>query len=327
MKKKSFIILFVMFLTLIGFGALQKASVARAATLGQQLLQPEDGWQRIDDMDKNFAYTNLVTIDPNNFYYNSTVHVDSNRDKAEGKINFKFYGTKLRIIAERYTMKYTFSQHKIKIDGQLYDIYDLPNVVSQSIVYEIQNLQSGVHDVEIITSMNNQFAFDAIDIDKDGHLMQSSITLDKTSIDLPVGDTQKLNATTTPAGLEITWISSNPGVVGVDDKGNVTAIGEGQATITAQITGTDIKATCVVNVTKASTGKAILSISLANGNTKEYDVTMTKVNDFIKWYTDRDKGNIAYSPIYTFDKTINPYKSVKEYIVHDQIVSFEVREY
>jgi uncharacterized protein YjdB len=327
MKKKSFIILFVMFLTLISFGALQKASVASAATVGQQLLQPEDGWQRIDDTDSKFLYTNMKYMEDfsEDYYYNQVTHYDN--QKQSGKVNFKFYGTKLRIISSRYTLKSTYSGHKIKVDGQLYDIIQLPDIKPQIIVYEIVNLPLKIHDVEVVSADNNVFCFDAIDIDKDGYLIQSSITLDKTSIDLPKDALQKLTATTTPVALGITWTSSNTGVATVDENGNVKAIAEGQATITAQITGTDIKATCVVNVTKANTGKAILSISLTNGNTKEYDVTMDKVNDFIKWYTDRDKDKSDFSATYTFDKTINPYKLVKEYIVHDQIVSFEVREY
>jgi len=52
---------------------------------------------------------------------------------------------------------------------------------------------------------------------------------------------------------------------------------------------------------------------------------MEEVNKFINWYEERSNGK--GSTLYSFDKKFNPYTSVKEYIVHDKIVSFKVREY
>ncbi len=52
---------------------------------------------------------------------------------------------------------------------------------------------------------------------------------------------------------------------------------------------------------------------------------MAEVNKFINWYEERARGK--GSALYSFDKKLNPYTSVEEYIVHDKIVSFEVREY
>ncbi len=68
-----------------------------------------------------------------------------------------------------------------------------------------------------------------------------------------------------------------------------------------------------------------MSISLVNGATKEYDVSMQEVEKFINWFEERSNGKGP--SLYSFNKKINPYKTVKEYIVHDKIASFEVREY
>lgn len=157
------------------------------------------------------------------------------------------------------------------------------------------------------------------------------ITLDKTSMDLIEGSSEKLTATVLPedtTNKKVIWSSSDESIAKVDENGNVTGIKEGQAIITAKVENTDLTATCEVNVSKLveeNKNNAILSISLVNGATKEYDVSMEEVNKFINWYEERANGK--GSALYSFDKKLNPYTSVKEYIVHDKIVSFEVREY
>nr|WP_154219897.1 Ig-like domain-containing protein [Clostridium botulinum] len=158
-----------------------------------------------------------------------------------------------------------------------------------------------------------------------------SISLDKTSMDLIEGSSDNLNAKVLPedaTNKKVVWSSSDEKIAKVDENGKVTAIKEGQVTITAKVEGTDLTATCKVNVTKKveeNKNNAILSISLVNGATKEYDVSMQEVEKFINWFEERSNGKGP--SLYSFDKKINPYKTVKEYIVHDKIASFEVREY
>lgn len=78
-----------------------------------------------------------------------------------------------------------------------------------------------------------------------------SITLDKESITLFEGETEQLTATVLPADAEdktVTWTSSDNSVATVDGNGLVTAVAEGNATITA--TNTTLSATCAVTVKK-----------------------------------------------------------------------------
>lgn len=79
----------------------------------------------------------------------------------------------------------------------------------------------------------------------------TGLTLDKKSLNLEYGKTAKLNATVTPPDSTdtVTWSSDKPEVATVEN-GQVTAEGIGSATITA--TAGNQKATCKVNVTKAS---------------------------------------------------------------------------
>ncbi|WP_068984421.1 Ig-like domain-containing protein [Lysinibacillus xylanilyticus] len=151
-----------------------------------------------------------------------------------------------------------------------------------------------------------------------------SITLDRNVLELLEGSQDKLIATVTPDTAKVIWSSSDESIATVDQDGNVTALREGEAIITAKIENTDITATSTVIVKKPinDSSNAILSITLVNGITKEYDVTNKVLNDYLKWF-DSAQGKSTFK----FSKTISPYKKVTEYIVHDKIASFEVREY
>nr|WP_084315242.1 Ig-like domain-containing protein [Clostridium hydrogeniformans] len=157
------------------------------------------------------------------------------------------------------------------------------------------------------------------------------IKLNTDNLNLLEGDSDKIIATVLPkdaTNKKVTWSSSDESIATVDQEGNVKALKVGQATITAKLDGTELTATCKVNVTKPvieNKNNAILSISLVNGATKEYDVSMEEVDKFINWFEERANGKGPAT--YAFNKKISPYKTVKEYIVHDKIVSFEVREY
>ena len=81
----------------------------------------------------------------------------------------------------------------------------------------------------------------------------TDISLDKTELELAVGQTYTLSATVSPANAtakNVTWISSDPDVVSVH-KGEVTAVSKGQATIIAYSSDGSKSAACLVNVTAA----------------------------------------------------------------------------
>ena len=79
----------------------------------------------------------------------------------------------------------------------------------------------------------------------------TAITLNTTSITLQtIGATSQLTATTTPAGGNVTWSSSNTSVATVSSTGLVTSVAYGSATITA--TAGSVSATCSVVVAQAT---------------------------------------------------------------------------
>ena len=76
-----------------------------------------------------------------------------------------------------------------------------------------------------------------ITVKQAGRIAVTSIELNKTSLTLKEGESETLSATVKPDNATdktVTWTSSNAGVASVDAAGNVSAIKEGTAIITAQ---------------------------------------------------------------------------------------------
>lgn len=82
--------------------------------------------------------------------------------------------------------------------------------------------------------------------------LASSITLDKTEVSFKANETVTLTPTILPAtttNTSVEWTTSDAKVAIVDANGEVTAIGVGEATITATTTdGSNLSASCVVTV-------------------------------------------------------------------------------
>ncbi len=76
----------------------------------------------------------------------------------------------------------------------------------------------------------------------------SSLNLDKTNITILEGREEQITATTDPAGIGVTWVSSDTKVATVDETGKVTGIKPGQVTITAATIWGGLSATCAVTV-------------------------------------------------------------------------------
>ncbi len=151
------------------------------------------------------------------------------------------------------------------------------NASGASYKYSIKNVTTGETTfIEVITLNTNEYTFIGLTINNE-YIIQvelitsegtdiketstikteppkvTSITLDKTNIDLVKGGTDIITATILPetaTDKTLTWTSSNEAVVTVDDSGNITAVGEGVAIIT--VTSNEVNtvtATCNITVT------------------------------------------------------------------------------
>lgn len=299
-----------------------------SAVVGNVLKKPEIGWKRYDDTNPLIIKNKMVfQSQPSRAYKNG----QSQNNSIGTYFKFDFIGTKFRIIDAPYQNR--DKNTKVIIDGELVDYYSSYTASTthwQTLVYEKDGLANTKHTVLIEKSDDNSFlALDAIDVY--GKLLApgevpnvESITLDKNALELLEGSQDKLIATVTPDTAKVIWTSSDESIATVDQNGNITAISEGTAIIIATIENTDISATSTVIVKKPDNAfsSAILSITLVNGITKEYDVTNAVLNNYLNWF-ESAQGTSTFK----FSKTISPYKKVTEYVVHDKITSFEVREY
>jgi uncharacterized protein YjdB len=122
----------------------------------------------------------------------------------------------------------------------------------------------------------------------------TGVTLNKTSLDMKVGDSETLTATVAPTeatNKAVTWKSSNESVATVDDNGKVTAVGDGEATITATTTDGEKTAECKVTVkaaTVAVTGVSLdqTSLELTVGDTETLTATVAPLdatNQNVTW--------------------------------------------
>jgi uncharacterized repeat protein (TIGR01451 family) len=278
---KKFSIMFVMVLAIIGIGMIQNGSAANAATVGQQLTSPENGWKRIDGTDSKFVYGRTFGVVGDGADYKS----NDNRSRSIDTMSFSFVGTKLRLID---VLNYDWSNNmSIIIDGVNYTTSMYRNSPQyQTIYFQKLDLQEGNHNVIIKSNVVGYWGIDCIDIDDAGYLVPygESVSLDKSLMNLNVGDFGQLTATTTPAGAQVTWKSSDTSIVTVDSTGKVTGVKEGQATITAT-TADGLTATCVVTVTKEnksiSLNKSATNLTIDDSET--LIATTTPAGISVKW--------------------------------------------
>ena len=130
-------------------------------------------------------------------------------------------------------------------------------------------------------------------IDQQGTIHVTSVSLDKTSLELTEGGTGTLIATVEPnnaTNKNVTWSTSNASIATVNN-GEVTAVSAGTATITATADGKS--ATCTVTVTAATvpvTGVTMnkTSTSLYVGDTETLTATVAPegaTNKNVTWST------------------------------------------
>lgn len=166
------------------------------ANIGEQLLQPESGMQRIDDTNLNFNYIGTGWNSKSNAagYSNLTRSLTSYK---EDYLEFFIYTSKLYILLSENT--YTSSNIKITIDDLEYTVNTSSTSAIFSKITHIEDFQTkGIHYVKIQTVNSGQLIFDAIDIDEDGYMCycddNGKLYYDVTPI---------MTSNTTPSGYEV----------------------------------------------------------------------------------------------------------------------------
>ena len=165
---------------------------------------------------------------------------------------------------------------------------DLPNWLTLNSDGTISGTPTAAGTYSFTVTATNDYGSDSkeftLTIDQQGTIHVTSVSLDKTSLELTEGGTGTLIATVEPnnaTNRNVTWESSNTSVATVDANGLVTAVSAGTATITATADGKS--ATCTVTVTAATvpvTGVTMnkTSTSLYVGDTETLTATVAPDN-------------------------------------------------
>ena len=138
---------------------------------------------------------------------------------------------------------------------------------------EGNNLPWDVSDGKYIYRINEDYTVEEVE----------GINLSKKEIKLASGENETITATLTEGTTgKITWESSAPDIVKVEN-GKITAVGgSGTATITAKVEGTEYQATCTVKIIQKITTITAGNIEMNIGDTQKINVTITPSEGLIE---------------------------------------------
>ena len=137
---------------------------------------------------------------------------------------------------------------------------DLPNWLTLNSDGTISGTPTAAGTYSFTVTATNDYGSDskefALTIDQQGTIHVTSVSLDKTSLELTEGETAQLTATVQPGNASnqtVTWSTSDASVATVEN-GVVRATGRGTATITVTTVDGSFTADCTVTVSRYSTG-------------------------------------------------------------------------
>lgn len=124
----------------------------------------------------------------------------------------------------------------------------------------------------------------------------TSVSLNKSTLDIKVGETATLTATINPTNAtnkNVTWESDNTQIATVDTAGKVTAIKEGTAKITVKTKDGNYTATCIVTVSKNDGTVWTDPSNIKFTVTEDFYLKVTGLKEDGKYYGFISNGKIA----------------------------------
>lgn len=253
--------------TVIGGDAFRTCTNIKHIVIPESVLTIEGAAFRESGLTEIVIPNTVQTLDGSAFYKCSeieTAHISDNIKKIEsnafeycGKLHTIYIGKSVTNIGNGAFL-YDF------ILSNIYSANPVPPTVtsdsfgeySYSMVPRTATVYVPMESVEAYKAANVWKEFNIVGYNFN-NILATGILLDKTSLTLTERQSEKLTATITPddaTDKKVLWESSNESVATVDEYGNVTAVTNGTATITATTTdGSDLSAECLVTVT-VSTG-------------------------------------------------------------------------
>lgn len=124
----------------------------------------------------------------------------------------------------------------------------------------------------------------------------TSVSLNKSTLDIKVGETATLTATINPTNAtnkNVTWKSDNTQIATVDTAGKITAIKEGTAKITVKTKDGNYTATCIVTVSKNDGIVWTVPSNIKFTVTEDFYLKVTGLKEDGKYYGFISNGKIA----------------------------------
>ncbi|MBU3090472.1 Ig-like domain-containing protein, partial [Clostridium gasigenes] len=212
---------------------------------------PEKGWKRFENANSNIKYVGAFVAGGEITYSTLPLSV-----AGETKVEFKFSGTKLRLIGAKST---NYSEELgCRIDGKEYIFTQKGQSKNKTVDLEVLNLENKIHEVEIYNVKLGSYGLvlDAVDVDEDGALIETKadkIELDKYTMNVFEGASRIITPKLAPKKVtneKIIWKTNDSAIAQINENGVVKGIKEGQAIITAISEGSNIQVECKINVVK-----------------------------------------------------------------------------
>ena len=339
----SFLVIMILFLGFIGGNIY-------AASDGDKLTSPEQGWVRYDDKDPLITYSGRWGTE---VYAGSYKGSQRYSTAGTGTYSFVFTGTSFRLIGSSYS-SHDSNAVEVTIDGVAEKYSGVKKIENrQVILFEKLNLPYGEHTVAVknlLTTKN--ITIDAIDLKtkNTSHPINVEASPADSQVDLKWNSVQGAESYTVYYGTESGKYTEKVATT-KDVYGNFSIPGLTNGTtyyfvVTATINGVESDYSKEASATPSrkeqptpepgepttpeqpSGDRAILVVTMTTGLEKEFDLSMKEVNDFISWYEAKQAGSGKAS--YAIDKHNNnkgPFSSRKDYILYDRVLTFEVSEY
>ncbi|MFA9464538.1 MAG: hypothetical protein ACERKN_09645 [Velocimicrobium sp.] len=210
MKKLTRVICVVAFCLVAMMGM---SNQSLAAIVGEVSDAPEMGWKRSDDSNTNIVYTGTWTR------HNSNSSDTDTLTNTISSYQFKFYGTKFRLISD------INDNHSnaiiVTIDGVAYTYSGYyTRLIHNTIVFEKLGLNLGYHTVEVKNTVDGKYIhLDAIDIDDTGKLVSlTDSEFEGNSAILEIvmtnGTSKEYNLTNTELEVFLAWYDNRSDGIG-----------------------------------------------------------------------------------------------------------------
>ncbi|MET4560742.1 hypothetical protein ABIA69_001886 [Lysinibacillus parviboronicapiens] len=262
---------------------------AKAATIGEQLKEPEIGWKRYDDSHQAIIKTGYSTSNEASPYNGSYSYTSAN-DKP---VLFDFTGDKVRLIVRKWnTSNYYAEKVELVIDGEVKQEFSIHGPTqSQTLIAEVTGLENKRHKaiIRVAEGYTKGINLDAIDIDENSELLS------------PLEEPEEPKEPEVPVKTKTQLYSGNKALYKLQENGDLYAWGSNDY---GQLGLGDTNKRTISTKGKISIPEPVIDLIIGD----RYVVALGESGNVYGWgdntsYLFDDNGGLILSPI-KFDENI-----------------------